>query len=83
MNFFQHSDFGDSVIYFGGKGLLKYIMGLGHGSRGVPSYWIQLSLLIVNIQSDLGYEAKWFDPITSILIHTVGTLLVDNTDLYT
>jgi hypothetical protein len=31
-----------------------YIMGLGQGSRAVPSSWIQLSLVMVNVFKQLG-----------------------------
>ena len=59
--------------------LLKYIMGLGQGSRGAPPSWLQISSVIVNIQRALGYGAKIIDPITKLLIHTIGALFVDDT----
>ena len=83
MKFFQRSGFGDSITYFGGSDLIKYIMGLGQGSRGAPPSWLQISSVIVNIQRALGYGAKVIDPITKFLIHTIGALFVDDTDLYT
>ncbi len=39
--------------------------------------------MIVNIQWALGYDSKILDPIKSALIHVVGVLFVDDTDLYT
>ncbi len=58
-------------------------MGLVQGSRGAPPSWLQLSSPIVNIQQALGYGVKVLDPITAIMIHTMGALFVDVTDLYT
>ncbi len=40
MRFFQRAGFGESKTYFGGRELVKYIMGLGQGSRAAPLLWI-------------------------------------------
>ena len=82
MIFFQRSGFRDSTTFFGGSIILKYIMGLGQGSRGAPPSWLQVRSVIVNIQRALGYGAKVLDPITKLLTHTIGALFIDNIDLY-
>ncbi len=58
-------------------------MGLGQGSRAAPPSWIQLSLVMVNVLKQLGRGATLMDPITSKMVHTMGALFVDDTDLYT
>ena len=57
-------------------------MGLGQGSRGAPPSWICLSSVIVNILRKLKHGAHIRDPMTGWLIHTVGAMFVDDSDLY-
>ncbi len=58
-------------------------MGLGQGNRAAPPSWIQLSAVLVKVFKQLEPGALLVDPITQELIHSMGTLFVDNTDLYT
>ncbi len=58
-------------------------MGLGQGNRAAPPSWIQLSAVLVNAFKQLNLGALIQDPITAEVIHSMGTLFVDNTDLYT
>ena len=37
MKFYQRTGYGESASYFGGTNLIKYIMGLGQGSRA--AFW--------------------------------------------
>ena len=57
-------------------------MGLGQGSRGAPLSWICLSSVIVNILRKLKHGAHILDPMTKSLIHSVGAMFVDDSDLY-
>ena len=83
MRFYQRTGYGESTSFFGGVGLLRYIMGLGQGSRGAPSSWLQISSVIVNLMRREGCGAKVYDPLEpSLLIHTMGALFVDDADLY-
>jgi hypothetical protein len=59
------------------------MMGLGQGNRVVPPSWIQLSMVLVNVFKQLNLGALIQDPITAELIHSMGALFVDDTDLYT
>ena len=56
-------------------------MGLGQSSRGAPPSCIQLSSGIVTVLRGLDYGVMLVDPITRNLIHTVGSMFVDNIDL--
>ena len=56
-------------------------MGLGQGSRGAPPSWICLSSIIVNILRKLKHGAHILDPMTTSLIHLVGVMFVDDSDL--
>ena len=58
-------------------------MGLGQGNRAAPPLWIQLSTVLVNVFKQLKLGALLLDPITLEMIHTMGGLFVDDTDLYT
>ncbi len=60
-----------------------YMMGLGQGNRAAPPLWIQLSSVLVNVFKQLNLGALIQDPITAEMIHSMGTLVVDDTDLYT
>jgi hypothetical protein len=83
MKFFQRTGFGESKTFFGGEGIRLYMMGFGQGNRAAPPSWIQLSAVLVNVFKQLELEALVVDPLTRESIHSMGTLFVDNTDLYT
>ena len=83
MKFFQRTGFGESKTFFGGPFCFPYIMGLGQGSRSAPPSWIQLSSILVNVFKQLNLGSMIQDPITAEIIHTMGALFVDDTDLYT
>jgi hypothetical protein len=83
MKLFQRTGFGESKTFFGGKAFFPYMMGLGQGNRAAPLSWIQLSTVQVTIFKQLKLGAVIQDPITVVLIHTMGALIVDDTDLYT
>jgi hypothetical protein len=83
MKFFQQTGFGESKMFFGGQFSFPYMMGLGQGSRAAPPSWIQLSEVLVNVFKQLNLGALIQDPITVEVIHSMGTLFVDDTDLYT
>jgi hypothetical protein len=83
MKFFQRTGFGESKTFFGGKEFFPYMMGLGQGNRAAPPSWIQLSTVLVTIFKQLKLGAVIQDPITAALIHTMGALFMDDTDLYT
>jgi hypothetical protein len=57
-------------------------MGLGQGNRAAPPLWIQLSAVLVNVFKQLKLEVLLLDPITLEMIHAMGALCVDDTDLY-
>jgi hypothetical protein len=83
MKFYQHTGFGESKTFFGGKSLLLYMMGLGQGNRANLPSWIQLSAVMVTIFKQLQLGAMIQDPISEETIHTMGALFVNDTDLYT
>ncbi len=59
------------------------MMGLGQGNRAAPSSWIQLGAVLVNVFKQLELGALVVDSLTREAIHSMGTLFVDDTDLYT
>jgi hypothetical protein len=63
--------------------LFPYMMGLGQGNRATPPSWIQLSVVLVNVFKQLNLGAVIQDPITAEIIHSMGALFVDDTNLYT
>ena len=83
MKFFQRTGFGESKTFFGGPFHFPYMMGLGQGNRAAPPSWIQLSAVLVNVFKQLNLGAVIQDPITAEIIHSMGALFVDDTDLYT
>ena len=58
------------------------MMGLGQGNRAAPTSWIQLSMVLVNVFKQLNLGALIQDPITVKMIHSKGSLFVDDTNLY-
>ncbi len=83
MKFFQRTGFGKSKMFFGGPSYLPYMMGLSQGNRAAPPSWIQLSAVLVNVFKQLNLGALIRDPITAEMIHSMGVLFVNDTDLYT
>ena len=57
-------------------------MSLGQGNRGPPPSWICLSSVIVNILRKLKHGVHIVYPMVGILIHSVGAMFVDDSDLY-
>ncbi len=80
---FQRTGFGKSKTFFGGIHHLPYMMGLGQGNRAAPPSWIQLSAVMVTVFKQLNLGAIIHDPISDALIHSMGALFVDDTDMYT
>ncbi len=83
MIFFQQTGFGESKTFFGGPFYFSYMMGLSQGNRVAPPSWIQLSAVLVNVFKQLNLGALIQDPITAEVIHSMGALSVNDTDLYT
>jgi hypothetical protein len=83
MKFFQRTGFGKSKTFFGGPTFTPHMMSLGQGSRAAPLSWIQLSSIMVSVFKQLERGAFIMDPITLKMIHTMGALFDNNTDLYT
>jgi hypothetical protein len=82
MKIFQRSGFGESKIFFGGPFYFPYIMGLSQGNRAAPPSWIQLSAVLVNAFKQLNLGTLIQDPITVEVIHSMGALFVDDTNIY-
>ena len=59
------------------------MMGLGQGNRAAPPSWIQLSEVLVNAYKQMNLGALIQDPILAKVIHSMGTLFVDDTGLHT
>jgi hypothetical protein len=83
MKFFQQTGFGKSKTFFGGQNLQKYIMGLGQGSRAATPSWVQVIAVLVTVYKQLGLGGYITDPLSHEIIHTMGAVFVDNTDLFT
>jgi hypothetical protein len=58
---------------------LLCMMGLGQGDRA----WIQLSAIMVTFFKQLDLGAIMHNSISDVLIHSMGALFVDNTDMDT
>jgi hypothetical protein len=83
MKFFQQMGFSKSKTFFRGPLYFPYMMGPGQGNRAAPPSWIQLSMVSVNVFKQLNLEALIRDPITAEMIHSMGALFVNYTNLYT
>jgi hypothetical protein len=62
--------------------LSKYLMGLCQGNIGAPSSSTKLSLVIMHVFRGLDCGAMIMDPVTKKVIHPVGSMVVDDADLY-
>jgi hypothetical protein len=82
MKFFHQTGFGELKTFFGGNNYIPYMMGLGQGNRAAPPSWTQLSTIMVTVFKQLDLGAKIKDPMLDTLIHLMGALFVNNTDMY-
>jgi hypothetical protein len=82
MKFFQQTKFGESKTFFDGINYLPCMMGLGQGNRAVPPSWIQLSAIIVTLFKQLNLGTILNDPVLDALIHSMGALFVNDTNVY-
>jgi hypothetical protein len=80
MKLFQRTGFGESKTFFGGPFHFPSMMGLSQGNRAAPPSWIKLSAVLVNVFKQLNLGALIQDPLTVEVIHSMGTLFVDDTD---
>jgi hypothetical protein len=83
MKLFQQTRLGESKTFFGGINYFPYMMGLGQGNRAAPLSWIQLSAIMVTLSKQLNFGAIINDPISDVLIHSMGALFVKDTNMYT
>jgi hypothetical protein len=83
MKFFRWMGFGKSKTFFWGPSYSPYMMGLSQGNRAAPPSWIQLSAVLVNVFEQLNLGALIRDPITAEMIHSMGVLFINDTNLYT
>jgi hypothetical protein len=58
------------------------MMGLGQDNRAAPPSWIQLSVIMVTVFKQLDLGAKIKDPILDTLVHSMGALFVNDTNMY-
>ncbi len=82
MQFFQWTGFDKSKKYFNGIYYLPYMMGLGQGNRAAPPSWIQLSVIMVTMFKQLNLGVIINNSISDVLIHSMGALFIDNTNMY-
>jgi hypothetical protein len=82
MRFYKQTRFGESKTFFGGKKFIPYMMGLGQGNRVVPPSWIQLNAVMVTMFKPLNLGAIINAPISDMIIHSMGALFVDDTDVH-
>ena len=82
MEFYQRTGYGDLQDCFGIVSCILTWMGLGQGSRGASHGWMQLSSLIVNIMKKIGHVADVRNPITGEIIKSVGSLFVDDANIF-
>jgi hypothetical protein len=59
------------------------MMGLGQGNRAAPPSLIQLNAIMVTVFKQLNLGAIMHNPISDVLIHSMGAFFVDDTDMYT
>ncbi len=83
MRFYQQTGFGESKTFFGGKKFMPYMMGLGQGDRATSPSWIQLSAVMVTMFKQLNLGAIIKDPISDVIICSMGALFIDDIDMYT
>jgi hypothetical protein len=83
IRFYQWTGFGESKTFFEGTKFIPYMMGLDQGNRAAPPSWIQLSTVLVTVFKQLNLGAIINNPISDVIIHLMGALFVNDTDMYT
>jgi len=82
MEYFMRSGFGDSVNSYGGRLSIFRWYGLGQGSRGASHGWIHVVSPMINLLRKCGLCSTLENPITRERTETVGSVYVDDANLY-
>ena len=82
MRFFVRSEYGDSLVSYGGLDTVWAWMGLGQGSRGAPDCWLLISSPMFNILRREKMCAEVENPLTREKTESVGCAFVDDANMY-
>ena len=83
MHFFPWTGLGDSDTFMGGPEVLQLLQGLCQGSGAAPACWLMLCSVLMHCYKRRGHGALFSTPILSCKQHCIGTVFVNNADLYT
>ena len=86
MKFLQRTGRGDSNTFMGGPGqLLRGLLplqGLCQGNDTAPACWTMLAAVLMHCYKRKGFGAKILSTMSAVLIECLGTIFVDDTDLF-
>ena len=84
MKFFQRTGHGDSTTFMGGpnRALNRFLQGLCQRNGAAPTCWVMLSLVLIHCYHNEGYGSSILSPMSLTLIGCLGTIFVDNTDIF-
>ena len=83
MRYYLRTGFGESTQYMGGESARRKMHGLNQGSRAAAQCWLIVCSVLVNMQRARGHVATVITPITKLISTLVGSMYVDDSDLFT
>ena len=81
MKFYQRTAYGDSSTFMGGRGWHNPLQGLCQGNGAALACWLMISSLLMHCYHRKGWGASLISPMSRTLIHFLGEIYVDDTDL--
>ena len=86
MRFYLCTGYGDSEDYAGGNQVEEIdpikTQGMCQGNGVAPAAWLVTSIPMIRAQQRKGHGANFLAPISGRSCHLIGSLFIDNTDLF-
>jgi len=81
MRFYQRTAWGDSSTFMGGRTNINPLQGLCQGNGAAPACWLIISSILMHCYRRQGFGSAILSPMSLALIHFLGEMYVDDTDL--
>jgi hypothetical protein len=86
MRFYLRTDYGDSEDYAGGDQVEEVdsirTQGMCQGNRASSAAWLATSIPMIRAHRWKGHGAQFLAPISGLSCHLIGSLFINNTDLF-
>lgn len=84
MKLYQRTGHGNSTTYMGGtnRACQRLLQRLCQGNGAAPACWLMPSSVLMHCYKREGYGSKGISPLSGTLINCLGTMFMDDTDIF-